>query len=361
MDRKKLKERFFEAMEKGGSDAYWVVKPQNVRYLTGFHGEDSTVAALGGKYYLLTDRRYAEEAEKKAYVDDIILRDGSMAETAGAVVKKNGAEKPVISAANVSCDEYKMFSDAAGGVRVAMRKHGIAEYFRRCKNPDEIELIKRCIRISERSLQKLVNGISTGESEKMMAAELEYIMRGEGAERAAFDTICAVGDHAAMPHARTSERHLSEHETLLVDWGCTLDGYNSDLTRMLYHTTMQENVRKLCDILLQAQDAALGVIKPGARLCEIDSAARDVINAAGYGDYFSHGLGHGVGLEVHEYPSVSPRCQDQLKPGMVFTVEPGIYIKAQIGVRIEEIVCVTDTGCVKLSSLKRVPMGINTI
>jgi Xaa-Pro aminopeptidase len=224
---------------------------------------------------------------------------------------------------------------------------------RRIKGPTELAAMTKAIRVAEESFLVLRATIRPGDTELQLAARLEYEMKCRGASDASFATICAIDDHAALPHARPGARKVKRGSAILFDWGATVGWYHSDLTRMVFVDTLSRRLGEVYRIVLEAQARAIAAIRPGARMCDVDAVARDFIKASGYGERFGHGLGHGLGLEVHEPPSLSWRSDEPLAAGMVVTVEPGIYLPGVGGVRIEDDVVVTETGCRVMTSLSK--------
>ncbi len=357
-DLQRKKEALFAAMDGAGLEGYWVVKPENIRYLTGFHGEDSTLLAASGKYYLITDRRYSEEARGLAFVSEVEERSGPMPAAAVDLCKRLPVRRVCITASNLNCADYKDISGAGAGMDICLRRPGIVEGMRLRKSKHEVESIETALRVAEEGFRRFLSHIENGRPERWLAGRLEWDVRCAGAEGAAFDTICAVAENASRPHSRPTGRCLAGGESLLVDWGGRVQGYNSDLTRLIALGTMPSEVKELSEIVIAAQEAAFEVIGPDVEAGAVDAAARRVIEDAGYGRYFSHGVGHGIGLEVHERPSLAPGKKERLQSGMVVTIEPAIYIPSRCGVRIEEMVCITGDGHVRLSGLERTPVCI---
>jgi Xaa-Pro aminopeptidase len=229
---------------------------------------------------------------------------------------------------------------------------------RLCKDADEVEAIRRALALGQDVLKSILPEVQPGRTEKWLAAKLEFDMCAGGAEGASFDTICAVDSNASKPHAVVTDRLVEPESVVMFDWGVVLGGYCSDLTRVTPVGTIPTQVKELAKVVMAAQEAAFSKLKPGSRCGEADAAARSVISEAGYGECFGHGLGHGVGLEVHEGPRLGPDVETKLRPGMVVTVEPGIYLPGRAGVRIEEMVLITDEGHEVLSSLPRAPQEL---
>jgi Xaa-Pro aminopeptidase len=217
--------------------------------------------------------------------------------------------------------------------------------------------LTKSLRVAEEAFQAMRKSVRVGQTELELAARLEYEMKRRGSSQPAFPTICAEGPNAALPHAQPGPRKVKRGSAILFDWGATVGGYCSDLTRMLFVGSIPRKVGELYGVALEAQERAIAAIRPGRRMCDIDAVARDCITDAGYGKEFGHGLGHGLGLNVHEAPSLSWRSKEKLEAGMVVTVEPGIYLPGVGGVRIEDDVVVTSTGSRVLSRLGKTPQG----
>jgi Xaa-Pro aminopeptidase len=229
---------------------------------------------------------------------------------------------------------------------------GLVEELRSIKDADEIAEIRAAVRQAERGFELMCSLLLKGQTEREAAHELEHGMRRFGALRAAFEPIVAVGDRAALPHYRAGPRRFDESGFALIDWGAVSEqGYHSDLTRLIVTSKLPPKLHHVYGVVLKAQQAGIAAIRPGVRCQDVDAAARNVIEEAGYAKYFGHGLGHGIGLDIHELPRLSPISTDELKPGMIVTVEPGIYLPGVGGVRIEDDILVTRDGAEVLSSL----------
>ena len=231
----------------------------------------------------------------------------------------------------------------AKGVRLISAPPVLSQ-MRRLKDEHELTSRARAIRMAEDGFRAMRETIQAGQTELEIAARLEYEMKRRGASGPAFNTICAEGPNAAMPHAVPGKRKIKKGSSILIDWGARAGGYNSDLTRVLFVGSIPPKIGEIYCITLDAQQAAIAAIEPGRRMCDVDDVARKIITDAGFGGQFTHGLGHGLGLEVHEAPSLSWRSKEELEAGMVVTVEPGIYLPGLGGVRIEDDVLVTPRG-----------------
>ncbi len=336
-------------------DAYWVVDPADVRYLSGFTGEESTLLVTRDWSGLITDSRFEEQAGAEALVDEIVLRQKGMAATVGLLSRRMGLRRIAFTSRHLAYADWQALSSELVQARLVPCGEGLPERMRARKSREEAKAIALAVRLAERAFLRFVQQVQPGRTERWLAGRLEWEMVVAGAERAAFDTICAVGERASLPHAVCTERQVGPDGVVLVDWGARVGGYHSDLTRIVGTGTMPRRVRELAQVVLEAQEAALEKLAPGVSCGEVDRAARTVVARAGYGPNFGHSVGHGVGLTVHEAPRLAAGEVDVLLPGMVVTVEPGIYVPGEGGVRIEDVVVVTDGGCEVLSSLEREP------
>ncbi len=340
-----------------GVDACWVVDPANVRYLTGFTGEDSTLLVSEERAVLVTDSRFQEQAQGEAGVDEIVCRTDGMVPTAGALCERMGLGRIGLASSHVTHADWMALAREAPAAELVALERGPADSMRMRKSREEVEAIVGALRVAEGAFERLTAQVRPGLTERWMAGLLEWEMKQGGADEPAFKTICAVGERASLPHASCTDRSAGPDSAILFDWGGRVGGYNSDLTRMAATGTMPEPILELAQVVLEAQEAAFERLGPGVRCCDVDEAARNVIVRAGYGPNFGHGLGHGVGLEVHEAPRLAARDEEILLPGMVVTVEPGIYLPGVGGVRIEDMAVITPGGCEVLSSLERRPGG----
>jgi Xaa-Pro aminopeptidase len=348
-------EQFRLRMSRKGLDAYWVVSSPNVRYLSGFTGDESTLVVTADRTVLVTDSRFAEQAGEEAEVSEVVVRNKPMARTVGLVCRRMGRPKVGFTASRVSYADGHSLAKTLPQRSVMPCSNGISEALRTRKGRGEVETITRATRLQEEAFQQFCEDLEVGRSEKWLAARLEWEMKRRGAEDEAFETICAVGERASLPHAVPTDRALGSDSPLLVDWGACVEGYHSDLTRVVGTGTMPQLIVKLSEVVFEAQEAAFEQMGPGVSCAQVDRAARRVIARAGYGSCFGHSLGHGVGLEVHETPRLAAGNDQILLPGMVVTVEPGIYVPGEGGVRIEDLVVITGTGFERISSLQRRP------
>lgn len=347
-----------QRLQEMGVDGYWAAAPVNVRYLCGFTGEDSTlVVGADGSSFLVTDSRFMEQARREAEVEELVRREDGMTDEVAAVCRDCGMSTLAFNGRRVSYQAWSKLQDA-DGLELRALDRGLPEKLRTRKSAAEVAAIRRSVEVNEQAFRRLLGWVKPGETESMAAARLEYEQRLDGAEGRAFETICAAGTRASMPHARTGAEELQDGQSVLVDWGARVDGYCSDLTRMVSVGRMPQKAGELTRIAMEAQEAALEKMEPGAPVAEVDRAARDVIAEHGYEENIAHSCGHGVGLEVHEAPRLSVKSDATLEPGMVVTVEPGIYIEGEAGARVEDVVAVTEDGPSVLSSLDREPVDM---
>ena len=337
------------------ADAILVTDETNVRWLTGFTGDSSHLLLGRNVELLLTDSRYTAQIAEECPDVHSVSRDARqpMADLVTHAVRQEGIRKIALEADSLSVSHWRAFEQHLDGTEFVPTS-GVVEQLRQVKDAGEIAAIREAIHLAERGFECLRSGLRPDQSERQVAHELEHSMRRFGADRAAFDPIVAVGSNAALPHARPGHRQVSESGVLLVDWGAQArNGYRSDLTRVLLTHRTSPKLRKIYDVVLKAQQAALRAIRPGAKCSRVDRAARNIIDKAGFSRYFGHGLGHGIGLDIHEQPRLSPISDTVLESGMVMTVEPGIYLPGWAGVRIEDNVLVTSDGCEVLTSVPR--------
>jgi len=315
----------------------------NVRYLSGFSGTDATLLIARHCKILFTDSRYTTQARDQAPAFRIITYKRKVEEIAG-FIKKSRIKRLGYEPDRITQEAYRQYRRHLRGVRLIPLLDMI-EKMRARKSGHEIKKIRRACRIAGQAFEGLFPQIAPGICEKEIALELEYRMRKAGSGPAAFETIVASGKRAALPHGIASKKKLRPGDMIILDFGASFDGYFSDQTITLCLGRPGRKLKEVYEVVREAQARALARIRHGAEIREVDAAARDFIAMKGYGRYFSHGLGHGVGLEVHEEPALNPQSTGCLKQGMIVTVEPGIYLPGWGGVRIEDMALVTKTGC----------------
>ncbi len=324
-------------------DGLFVTQADNRYYMSGFNGSAGYLLITERKAVLATDFRYTEQAVSEAPDFEILRIANNIAEWFPSLVREGRVTRLGFDGSDVSYQLYQTLSGALEkkGLSVELVPvSGIIETLRTIKEPDEIAFIEKAVAIGDAAFEAVAPLVKPGITENEIAWRLEKEMREHGSQSLPFEIIVASGPKAALPHAKPTERIVEEGEAVVIDMGARFNGYASDLTRTLCAGEPDEQFRKVYGIVLDAQLAALGIIKDGITGGEADAAARRIIEAAGYGEDFGHSLGHGVGLAEHEMPRLSPGASDPLSNGMVFTVEPGIYLSGWGGVRIEDTVVI---------------------
>src|SRR3989338_1320723 len=323
--------------------AFLITNETNVAYLSGFTGDDSFILITPDSQFFLTDSRYMEEAKDTVKGFTIIEVASSTYDTIGNILKNNRVKRIGFESMNLPFEAAKRLEGYVGGARLAPLTN-IVEKLRAIKDKKEIGRIKKSVRLTEETLKTDINAIRPGASEKFLSGQIECEFIKKGAI-AGFRAIVACQKNSSKPHARPGDTKVARNDFVMVDIGCKFNNYNSDMTRMVLIGKIKDDIKEIYNIVRTAQKKALASVRPGTRISDIDIAGRSYIDKKGYGKFFGHSIGHGVGMDVHEEPSVSRRNNDILKPGMVFTIEPAIYIPKSGWVRIEDIILVTEKGC----------------
>ncbi len=356
MDRFLLRrEKLRATLKNNKMDAVLVSAATNVRYLTGFSG-DSSVLLLGlQRDLIVSDGRYTTQLEQECPGLEVVIRlpGQEMNPAIAHVLQSMGLAHVGLEATSVSMADHEALAQMTSGVALVGVK-GWVEALRQIKDDDEIAEIRAAVRCAERAFTMFRAGLRQGETEKDAADALEGYLRRCGATCASFAPIVAVGVRSALPHARPTETtRIGDDDFVLVDWGATGHPYKSDLTRVLVTGKVTSKFEAIYRIVLSALERGIAAIRPGVRAQDVDAEARSVIVGAGFGSFFDHGLGHGLGIDIHEAPRIRKESSALLEPGMVFTVEPGVYLPDWGGIRIEDDVLVTPDGCEVLSSIPR--------
>ncbi|MCW5983414.1 MAG: aminopeptidase P family protein [Bryobacteraceae bacterium] len=333
-----------ERMAELGLDAMLVSALPNIRYLSGFTGSNGLLLIYGGEAVLATDPRYATQVRQETACR-VVVKRGAMVRAIGPVIRKLGLRAVGFEASRMDVATFHALSKEVASHAALKPAAGLVERIRAVKSPEEVERIRRAVRLCSAAFNDVVRRVRPGIRELELAAELDYRMRKRGAEGPAFETIVASGARSALPHARTSPKPIGRRELLLIDVGAQLNGYSSDMTRMLHLGRPAAETRRLYRVVLEAQRAALDSVRAGVVASQVDRSARRVLQAQGLGPRFAHSTGHGLGLEIHEPPRLGRRETARLEAGMVVTVEPGAYIEGFGGIRIEDTVLVTSKGC----------------
>ncbi len=334
------------------TDAILVTKRENYIYLSGFTGTSAYLLVTGQDAILITDFRYVEQAALQAPVYEVVQYQGSLIETLNNLLKSKGVEKLGFEESYITYDKYNEYVTKLE-IKEFVPTEGLIEKLRIVKDQQEIDIIKKAVKIADDTFTHILKFLKPGIMEIEVAAEMEHHMKKLGAKKASFETIVASGKRSSMPHGVASEKKLEAGDTITLDFGALYKEYCSDMTRTVFLGQPNEEIKKIYNIVLEAQRRATEGAKAGLLGREIDAIARDYITANGYGDNFGHGLGHGVGLEIHEEPRFSKLGNVIMENNMVVTNEPGIYVNDLGGVRIEDIIVIhNDTPIVLTESSK---------
>ena len=343
--RKKLEEK--------GLDAILISTPENRRYLSGFTGSAGYLVISQNEAILGTDFRYTEQAGNQAPEFEVIQigRDWSWFPE---LLKGGTTPKIGFEGHQVTVSTYRQITETlkelpSSNLPSLVATTGIVESLRTIKDQEELSLVQKAIDVADSAMEAVAPTVQAGETERELAWRLEKAMRELGADSLSFDTIVAAGPNGAMPHHRPSDRPIAPGEPVVIDMGAKVEGYCSDITRTICVGEPDETFRKVYDIVLGSQLTAISTVQVDMTGGDADGLSRTVIAEAGYGENFGHSLGHGVGLAIHEYPGVGPKSSHALEEGMVFTVEPGIYLPGWGGVRIEDVVRLEKEGARVLS------------
>jgi len=338
-----------KGLQKKKLDAFIISHLPNIQYLTGFTGSNCLLLITDDASIFLTDFRYNEQIQSEVTADEKIIGKGSLIEFAAKKkifqnYKRIGFEEDYLSVT-----DFETLEKAIGKKRLVATQNSV-EKLRSVKDGQEIGLIAKAVEISDSVFKKILGILKPGISELDISAEISYLHKKLGAEGDAFEVIVASGERGALPHGRASEKKIASGEFVTLDFGCVYRGYHSDMTRTAAVGTPTDEMKKVYKIVFDAQRKAVESMKEKVSAKKIDSAARNYIASQGYGKYFGHSLGHGVGLEIHEHLRLSQTGKNILQAGNVVTVEPGIYLPKKFGVRIEDIVVVRSNGAETLTT-----------
>ncbi len=332
------------------ADAALILSEVNRFYFSGFPASDGALLIRKNGALFFTDSRYTEAAEQKLGAA-FVRNSETLFETLQAIFAEEGVKTVAVENDRLTLAEFDRLKKRLPDVSfdASARLAGDIDALRAVKSAEEIGKITEAQRIAERAFDHILGFIRPGLTEKEIALELEYFMLRNGADGLSFETIAVSGKNTSLPHGVPSDKKVEPGDFITMDYGALKDGYHSDMTRTVALGHVSEEQKRVYDTVLRAQLASLEKMCAGVSCFDADKAARDVISDAGYGDYFGHGTGHGVGVEIHEFPRVSPLSKDMLKAGNVVTAEPGIYLPGRFGVRIEDMALITETGCVNLT------------
>lgn len=337
------------AFRKGGFDGFLIFNSANLTYFTGFTGASALLIPENGESVVYVyGVNYAQaKAELSGVTVDLVRRDEKLT---NEIAKQAGEFKiKKLAVDTLDNESWRALAKSFGNEKMLVTAPHFIGDLRQVKDKKEIELMRKAAELTSEGMKVAYETLATGMKEYEVAAEIEYAMRKKGSQGTAFETIVASGRYSAFPHGGCSEREIRQGDLVVVDVGATYKSYHSDMTRTFVNGKPLEKQKKLYQIVKNAQDKALEVVKSSVKAADVDAVARRTITDSGYGNYFVHGLGHGVGLEIHEPPTLSPDSKDTLSAGNVVTVEPGVYLVSYGGIRIEDTVLVQRNGAEKLT------------
>ncbi len=345
-------------LEERGLDAMLITAPENRRYLSGFTGSNGWLFLSAEKVALVTDGRYWAQVESQCPDLELVRfrsnEDLRLSRRLACWLSEQGWSGSLgFEGSDLTVTDFRQaredLGEGAGPVRAMESISGLVEEIRQIKSPDEVEAVRRAARVADEAWRAALPSFREGVTEADFCAELEYRLAKCGARKPSFDTIVASGPNGAYPHAGVTDRAIQPGELVTVDFGALVEGYCSDITRTVWLGHLDERSLEILEVVRRAHRTGMETIRPGLRGCEVDQVAREIIARAGYGPAFSHSLGHGVGLAVHEGPGLRPESKTLLEAGMVVTVEPGIYVPGIGGCRVEDLVVLTGSGAESLS------------
>ena len=326
------------------NQAFLISSPENRRYLTGFPSSDGYLLITSDDAVFFIDSRYIEAAQNKITECTEIVLLKSLSEQLKVYAEKLGIETVFTEEEKLSVSEFNKFCKILPCECVADKADEAVNELRRAKNCEEKAKILEAQSIAEKAFDHVLGFIKEGVTEREVALTLDFFMLKNGAEAISFETIAVSGKNSSMPHGVPGDKKIEKGDFLTLDFGAVVDGYHSDMTRTIAIGEVSSKQAEIYETVLKAQLASLEVLKAGVSCKDADAAARDIIVSAGYGEFFGHGTGHGVGIEIHEQPRLSPKSTQTLIAGDVVTVEPGIYLPGEFGVRIEDMAFITENG-----------------
>jgi Xaa-Pro aminopeptidase len=346
-------DRLTDLLPAAGVELMLVSNLINVRYLTGYTGSNGLVLIGPATRTFFTDFRYVEQAAEQ--VDSSFERRTASQDLLDAVgdALRGGELRLGFEEEHLSVHQHARLRSSLPDRIELIGLTELVEGLRAVKQPEELERIRAATELADQAFRGLLEHGFVGRTERQLATVLEQTMRDLGASRPSFDSIIAAGPHGALPHATPRDTPVGRGEMVVADWGAELDGYNSDCTRTVAAGEPATEAKDVYQLVLEAQLTGVQAVKAGAGGRDVDAVARAVIDGGGHGEHYGHGLGHGVGLEVHERPRISQRSEDTLRAGNVVSVEPGIYLPGRLGVRIEDLVVVTEGGCEILTAVTK--------
>lgn len=341
-------------IEELGADALLILNESNMHYLCGFSPSEGVILLLkNGNCYHIVDSRYTETAENHAKETGLMVIEANskMNEVVSQICKENNVSKIAFENETISLKAYNAYKEATGCEFIPIDSRFMN--IRNVKTADEIVLMKKANEIAEKSFLELLNFVKAGKTEKELQAQFEYIMAKNGSDGISFSTILLTGAHTSLPHGVPSDKIIQNGDFVLFDFGATCRGYHSDMTRTVAVGSATDEMKEMYNLVLRAQLAGIKALKAGVKCADVYKAAYDVLNEKNMAQYFRHGLGHGVGLDIHEGYSASPKSEDTYEIGNVTSIEPGIYIPNEFGIRIEDVCIVTEDGNENISTVPK--------
>lgn len=349
---KRRVQRLREKMAEKDLEAILISHPVNRRYMTGFTGSAGVALLTEKEAFFITDFRYVSQVKEQCPDWSLVKQEAGIFEEVANCCKKLGIQKLAFEQDHLTYAQVSRLKEQMDQIHLEPVSDLIEE-IRLVKEPGELQIIKEAAKIADRAFEQILQEIRPGMKEKEVALRLEVIMREHGATSSSFDTIVASGWRSALPHGVASDKVIEKGELVTLDFGAYYQGYASDITRTIMMGKPNEKQKEIYQIVLEANKQAIFGVEPGKTGKEVDAIARNYIKDHGYGDYFGHSTGHGLGMEVHERPLVSSRGEKTLVPGMVITIEPGIYIPDLGGVRIEDDLIVTESGYENITTVSK--------
>lgn len=333
-----------------GFDGALILSPENRFYFTGFASSNGFLLLSADRAVFITDGRYIEAAQNKIKNCEVILQEGAGQQLAD-IFTEMGVSKVAVETERISVADFTKYADILQPIALIPDPalDEAIQQLRAVKTTEEVKKIKAAQRIAEAAFDHILGFIAPGKTEKEIALELDFYMLSHGAEALSFETIAVSGKKSSMPHGVPDGNIIQRGDFITMDFGAVVDGYHSDMTRTVAVGAVSAQQKEVYNTVLRAQASVLDALKPGLSCRDADKIAREDITQAGYGEYFTHSTGHGVGVEIHEFPNLSPRSETTLEIGNVITDEPGIYLPGEFGVRIEDMALITPDGCENLT------------
>lgn len=342
-----------EVVSRAGAHGALLTSLPDIRWVTGFTGSNGVLLITAERALLLTDPRYEEQVRREVTVVDTESVSGSLLTAAAQTIEGPRSFELLVDSRSLTLEGAEQLNAVGNGAVTLRPEPGILDSLRCRKSDEEIRSIRRAQFITDEVFGELLDTLKPGMSERHVAAEIVYRHMRRGAERMSFEPIVASGPNGALPHARPSNRILAAGDLVVIDMGCVANGYVSDMTRTVAIGSASSKQQEAYEAVRRSQAEAIQAAKEGIEARDLDAIARDSLGRDGFADYFVHSLGHGVGLEVHEWPRIASTSQDRLPEGAVVTIEPGIYLPKQFGIRIEDMVVLRENGCENLTASPR--------